>query len=136
MLLLGIGRHHGRDEAMIQFTKSLSGLAVEEVDLFLLHYPACWPGLCGEGFTTKGTWHDSWRALEDLVDKKLVRAIGSWPLWDSICASHLHPWVKGWYLIGVRACRSLQELVRRLQLACAMHEPPSLGLHADECLSK
>lgn len=66
---------------MIQFTKSLSGLAVEEVDLFLLHYPACWPGLCGEGFTPKGTWHDSWRALEDLVDKGLVRAIGAWPLY-------------------------------------------------------
>ncbi|EIE20064.1 Aldo/keto reductase, partial [Coccomyxa subellipsoidea C-169] len=69
-------RHHGREEAMIQFTKSLSALAVEQVDLFLLHYPECWPGLCGEGFTPKGTWHDSWRALEDLVDKGLVRAIG------------------------------------------------------------
>ncbi|KAK9901257.1 hypothetical protein WJX75_002791 [Coccomyxa subellipsoidea] len=69
-------RHHGRDEAMIQFTKSLSALAVEQVDLFLLHYPACWPELCGEGYTPKGTWHDSWRALEELVDKGLVRAIG------------------------------------------------------------
>lgn len=70
-------RHHGYDEAMIQFTKSLSGLAVEYVDLFLLHYPSCWPGLCGEDFVPKGTWHDSWRALESLYDKGLVRAIGA-----------------------------------------------------------
>jgi diketogulonate reductase-like aldo/keto reductase len=70
---------------MIQFTKSLGALAVEAVDLFLLHYPACWPGLCaaeaggGEGGGSPpapGTWQDSWRALESLVDKGLVRAIG------------------------------------------------------------
>ena len=80
------GRHHGYDSAMIQFTKSLSALAVEDVDLFLLHYPACWPGLCGgaggaEGSppVPPGTWQDSWRALESLVDKGLVRAIGGVP---------------------------------------------------------
>lgn len=92
-------RHHGRDEAMIQFTKSLSALAVEQVDLFLLHYPACWPELCGEGYTPKGTWHDSWRALEELIDKGLVRAIGARPLQTlgstlPACRSFTLEWIK------------------------------------------
>lgn len=69
-------RHHGYDTAMIQFTKSLASLAVEQVDLFLLHYPACWPELCGADVAPAGRWQDSWRALETLVDKGLVRAIG------------------------------------------------------------
>jgi aryl-alcohol dehydrogenase-like predicted oxidoreductase len=75
-------RHHGYDSAMIQFTKSLASLMVERVDLFLLHYPACAPGLCSarELAGAQGTWRDSWRALESLVGKGLVRAIGARPL--------------------------------------------------------
>ena len=69
-------RHHGYDAAMIQFTRSISALATEYVDLFLLHYPACWPELCGAVAAPAGRWQDSWRALETLVDKGLVRAIG------------------------------------------------------------
>ena len=62
-------RHHGYDAAMIQFTRSISALATEFVDLFLLHYPACWPELCGAGTAPAGRWQDSWKALETLVDK-------------------------------------------------------------------
>ena len=69
-------RHHAYDVAMIQFTKSISALAVEYVDLFLLHYPACWAELCGAGAAPAGRWQDSWKALETLVDKGLIRAIG------------------------------------------------------------
>ena len=61
---------------LLQFTKSLSSLAVEYVDLFLLHYPACWPELCGADVVPAGRWQDSWKALETLVDKGLIRAIG------------------------------------------------------------
>jgi diketogulonate reductase-like aldo/keto reductase len=71
-------RYHGFDTAMIQFTKSLVSFGVERIDLFLLHYPICWPELCGADFQAKGTWHDSWRALEALVDKGLIRAIGEY----------------------------------------------------------
>ncbi len=60
----------------MQFTKSLSSLAVEYVDLFLLHYPSCWPELCGADVEPAGRWQDSWKALETLVEKGLVRAIG------------------------------------------------------------
>lgn len=49
------------------------------VDLFLLHYPDCWGDLCG-GDKPKGTFLDSWRALEQLYDKGLARAIGGSPL--------------------------------------------------------
>jgi diketogulonate reductase-like aldo/keto reductase len=49
---------------------------VEYVDLFLLHYPACWPELCGADVIPAGRWQDSWKALETLVDKGLIRAIG------------------------------------------------------------
>lgn len=112
---------------MIQFTKSLSGLAVEEVDLFLLHYPACWPGLCGEGFTPKGTWHDSWRALEDLMDKGLVRAIGAWPLavqspyYKSypLTQKRVHPVTSGCFA---------GKMEQRLQHACAVHESEPVGV--------
>ena len=60
----------------LQFTKSLSSLAVEYVDLFLLHYPVCWPELCGADVVPAGRWQDSWKALETLVDKGLIRSIG------------------------------------------------------------
>ena len=49
---------------------------MEYVDLFLLHYPACWPELCGADVAPAGRWQDSWKALETLVDKGLIRAIG------------------------------------------------------------
>ena len=49
---------------------------MEYVDLFLLHYPACWPELCGADVVPAGRWQDSWKALETLVDKGLIRAIG------------------------------------------------------------
>lgn len=62
----------------LQFTKSLSSLAVEYVDLFLLHYPACWPELCGAETVPAGRWQDSWKALETLVNKGLIRAIGEY----------------------------------------------------------
>ena len=45
------------------------------VDLFLLHYPECWGDLCG-GVAPAGTFPDSWRALEDLYEAGLARAIG------------------------------------------------------------
>ena len=44
---------------------SLTNLGVDYLDLFLLHYPACWGTLCGE-VEPQGTWRDSWRALEEL----------------------------------------------------------------------
>ncbi len=61
------------------------------VDLFLLHYPDCWGDLCG-GDKPKGTFLDSWRALEQLYDKGLARAIGGSPLVSAqqpCCLAHV-----------------------------------------------
>eukprot|EP00980_Cylindrotheca_fusiformis_P006198 scaffold1327_cov124-Cylindrotheca_fusiformis.AAC.2 len=44
------------------------------VDSVLIHKPRCWEGACTR--TPEGTWQDSWRALEDLYDQGLIRAIG------------------------------------------------------------
>jgi hypothetical protein len=67
-------RHHGYETALAQFGQSLTDLKTDYLDLFLLHYPRCWTGLCNP---PKGTWQDSWRALEALVDAGKIRAIGT-----------------------------------------------------------
>lgn len=67
-------RHHGYESALHQFEQSLGDLRTSYLDLFLLHYPRCWPGLCA---APQGTWQDSWRALEALLQAGKVRAIGA-----------------------------------------------------------
>eukprot|EP00884_Botryococcus_braunii_P006785 jgi/Botrbrau1/16107/Bobra.7_2s0071.1 len=39
-------RHHGYDSTLRQFEESLRDFRTNYLDLFLLHYPHCWPGLC------------------------------------------------------------------------------------------
>merc|ERR1712224_202733 len=40
----------------------------------LIHKPYCWEGACAK--KAEGTWHDSWKALEEFYKAGLVRAIG------------------------------------------------------------
>jgi diketogulonate reductase-like aldo/keto reductase len=44
------------------------------LDSVLIHKPRCWPGACTK--EPDGTWQDSWRALEDLYDQGVIKAIG------------------------------------------------------------
>ncbi|CAE7219223.1 yvgN [Symbiodinium sp. CCMP2456] len=53
---------------------SLRRLNTTYLDAILLHKPRCWPGACARH--PEGTWQESWRALEDVLDDGLVRAIG------------------------------------------------------------
>jgi len=48
------------------------------VDVFLLHYPRCWDGLCGAGWQQRveGTWLDSYNAARQALADGLVRAVG------------------------------------------------------------
>ena len=68
-------RDHGAERAKAMLESSLTNLGVDYLDLFLLHYPACWGTLCG-GVEPQGTWRDSWRALEELQRAGKVRSIG------------------------------------------------------------
>ncbi|GIL67232.1 hypothetical protein Vafri_20666, partial [Volvox africanus] len=67
-------RHLGYETTLRQFNASLRDLHTSYVDLFLLHYAECWGNLC-EGAVPKGNFFDSWRALEELYEAGLVRAI-------------------------------------------------------------
>ena len=64
-------RDHGYESCARRVTESF-GLFGRPIDLFLLHYPACYPGLCEQ----TGTWRESWRALEEAYHSGTVRAIG------------------------------------------------------------
>ncbi|EFJ52853.1 hypothetical protein VOLCADRAFT_55182 [Volvox carteri f. nagariensis] len=68
-------RHLGYQTTLRQFNATLKDLRSPYVDLFLLHYSECWGDLCG-GVQPEGTFLDSWRALEEVYQAGLVRAIG------------------------------------------------------------
>lgn len=68
-------KHSGYALTKERFGDSLRDLAAPYLDLFLLHYPWCFAGICGD-HQPAGTWQDSWRALEELYDEGKVRAIG------------------------------------------------------------
>ena len=75
MLILAAPALDALDPEQMQPLQSLEDLRTDRLDLFLLHYPQCWEGLCGND-EPEGTWKDSWRALEDAVLNGSVRAIG------------------------------------------------------------
>eukprot|EP00899_Mesostigma_viride_P020562 jgi/Mesvir1/28507/Mv06276-RA.1 len=64
----------GYDTTIERVRVMLKELRTSYLDLVLIHYPACWGDLCIN--RPAGTWQDSWRALEDLVDARVLRAIG------------------------------------------------------------
>lgn len=94
-------RDFGYERTLSAFEDSISKLKTDFLDLLLLHSPWCWDvrrrlwllrpgleqcshdalgivfrqGLCEED-PERGTYHDAWRALEDLYAKGRVRAIG------------------------------------------------------------
>ncbi|ODU03687.1 MAG: hypothetical protein ABS81_13420 [Pseudonocardia sp. SCN 72-86] len=60
------GRHHGHDETIAGFHESLTTLALDHVDLYLIHWPL--PRL--------DAYVASWRAMIELRDQGLIRSIG------------------------------------------------------------
>ncbi len=60
------GRHHGYDDAIASVHDSLERLGLDYLDLQLIHWPN----------PRHGKYVDAWRALVDLREKGLVRAIG------------------------------------------------------------
>jgi diketogulonate reductase-like aldo/keto reductase len=66
---------HGYDSAIESVGGSLQRLQSEYADLVLLHYAECWNDIC-DMEQVRGTWQQSWRALETLYERGTVRAIG------------------------------------------------------------
>uniref|UniRef100_A0A7S4Q063 NADP-dependent oxidoreductase domain-containing protein n=1 Tax=Alexandrium monilatum TaxID=311494 RepID=A0A7S4Q063_9DINO len=64
------------------FKRSLERLQTDYLDSMLIHKPRCWVGACTR--EPEGTWQESWKALEDLYEAGLVRAIGICDVDDQI----------------------------------------------------
>lgn len=62
------------------------------LDSVLIHKPRCWEGACSR--KPDGTWQDSWRALEDLYDQGLIKAIGICDVDDSLLNQLLRQRIK------------------------------------------
>ncbi|MET1052655.1 MAG: aldo/keto reductase [Mycetocola sp.] len=60
------GRDHGYDETMRSFDASCAALGVEEIDLYLIHWPN----------PSVGRYADSWKAMVELQKEHRVRSIG------------------------------------------------------------
>eukprot|EP00041_Stephanoeca_diplocostata_P031294 m.972733 g.972733 ORF g.972733 m.972733 type:complete len:357 (+) comp23930_c0_seq30:279-1349(+) len=69
-------RNHGTAAAAASVERSLVKLQTDYIDLVLLHYPHCWPQLCGSDHVAQGTFHDSWVGLERLVEQGKIRLLG------------------------------------------------------------
>ena len=65
---------HGLDAARAGMSDALRALRVDQVDLVLIHHPACL--MRPPGDACEGTWEDTWRALERLYAEGYARAIG------------------------------------------------------------
>eukprot|EP00747_Dinoflagellata_sp_TGD_P103227 gnl/TRDRNA2_/TRDRNA2_168898_c1_seq3.p1 gnl/TRDRNA2_/TRDRNA2_168898_c1~~gnl/TRDRNA2_/TRDRNA2_168898_c1_seq3.p1 ORF type:complete len:231 (+),score=32.08 gnl/TRDRNA2_/TRDRNA2_168898_c1_seq3:62-754(+) len=64
----------GYEETKKAFLTSLKRLRSSYLDSVLIHKPRCWEGACSR--VPAGTWHDSWKALEEFYEAGMVRAIG------------------------------------------------------------
>ncbi|RII14697.1 putative oxidoreductase [Streptomyces sp. YIM 130001] len=60
------GRHHGYEETLASFEESRTRLGLEQVDLYLIHWP----------LPRVDRYVDSWKAMIELRERGLVRSIG------------------------------------------------------------
>ncbi|XP_048580543.1 uncharacterized protein LOC5518642 isoform X3 [Nematostella vectensis] len=73
-------RNLGYEDTLRSVEESLKKLKTSYIDLMLIHAMECEMEpeaflTCGEG-EPRGTWQDSWRALEELVSQGKIRSIG------------------------------------------------------------
>jgi diketogulonate reductase-like aldo/keto reductase len=66
-------RDLGFEPTLAALPRSLTALNTTYIDVFLLHFPRCFPGMCE---ASTGDFLDSWRAMEQLYRARSVRAIG------------------------------------------------------------
>lgn len=70
-------RFLGYETTLEAIEMSLKSLKTDYIDLFLIHSQACDDFLliCGEG-EPKGTWQESWKAMEEMQKKGKIRSLG------------------------------------------------------------
>jgi len=61
----------GYESTLADVAHSLKALRTDYLDVFLIHLPQCL-----EDRGCDGTWRDTWRAMESLFDRGVLRAIG------------------------------------------------------------
>lgn len=83
----------GYHPTMAAFENSLTAFSTEYMDLVLLHYANCFGSLCSTD--PKGTWRESWRALEDLVREGRLLAIGVLPDALAVHSAGSPGWCRG-----------------------------------------
>ena len=64
-------KHLGYQSTLKAVETSLKNLRTDYLDLFIVHFPRCWPEFCKT--EPEGTFLDSWRAMEGLVGQGKIR---------------------------------------------------------------
>jgi hypothetical protein len=70
----------GYNETIASVMASLGALGTDYVDLVLLHFPQCFPGVCSEEESARsmraGGWRAAWAALQELQKQGAILACG------------------------------------------------------------
>lgn len=70
-------QYHGYDSTISSVESSMNNLQTDYIDVFLIHTKECNAGYfkCPEG-SPRGTWQDSWRAMELLNKQGKIHSVG------------------------------------------------------------
>lgn len=113
-------RDHGYDAARRAFARSLSALGLDQVDLYLIHWPVA------------GARAESWRALEAIYAEGGARAIGvcnytERHLRELLSTADVAPMVDQFELHPFLAQTSLVDFCRRHAIAVEAYSPLTRG---------
>jgi len=116
---------HGYDEAITACHLSLEALDLEYIDLYLIHWPVA------------GKRGDSWRALEDVYEEGLCRAIGvsnymTWHLDELLAACRVKPAVNQVEFSPFLYLVDLLEQCRREEIVLEAYSPLTKGKKLDD----
>ncbi|MCC6999808.1 MAG: aldo/keto reductase [Deltaproteobacteria bacterium] len=115
---------HGHARTLAACEKSLARLGLAHVDLYLIHWPV------------RGLRLESWRAMEELHERKLVRAIGvsnymEPHLEELLAACRIRPAVNQIEVSPFLQQRSVRALCAREGITVEAYSPLTQGLRLD-----
>ena len=114
--------HHGYDEARRACDRSLAALGLDQIDLYLVHWPV------------EGKRRETWRAMEALLHAGRCRAIGvsnfmPRHLDELLASANVPPAVNQVELHPFLQQRAVVERCRAASIAVAAYSPLTKGLH-------